>query len=375
MVEVLSDILPDEAQKGRGAVSNATGRFERHARLRVDDGWSHPSNDDWQRACEAMAPKLRTTVTDERPKAVITRNNSPDVPFDRSLNAYRGCEHGCVYCFARPTHAYQGLSPGLDFESRLFAKPDAAKILEAQLRKPGYRPGTLAMGTNTDPYQPIERQREITRSVLQVLDAFNHPTAIVTKSDLILRDLDILAPMAERGLVSVGISITTLDRALARRMEPRAATPTKRLKAVEALANVGVPVSVMVAPVVPAINDHEIENILAAASGAGASGADYILLRLPGEVKELFSEWLAAHYPERASKALAQIASHHGGRLYDSTWGRRMRGDGAYAAMLAKRFAIACRQLGLDQKAARARRHRTDLFQPPPKAGDQLSLF
>jgi len=367
MVEVVSDILPDEALKGRGAVSNATGRFERHARFHIDDGW--------QRACETMAPKLRTTVTDERPKAVITRNNSPDVPFDRSLNAYRGCEHGCVYCFARPTHAYQGLSAGLDFESRLFAKPDAAKILEAQLRKPGYRPGTLAMGTNTDPYQPIERQREITRSVLEILDAFNHPTAIVTKSDLILRDLDILAPMAERGLVSVGISITTLDRALARRMEPRAATPTKRLKAVEALANAGVPVSVMVAPVVPAINDHEIENILAAAAGAGAAGADYILLRLPGEVKELFSEWLAAHYPERASKALAQIAGHHGGRLYDSTWGRRMRGDGAYAAMLAKRFAIACRQLGLDQKAARARRHRTDLFQPPPRAGDQLSLF
>jgi len=367
MVEVLSDIIPDAALKGRGAVSNASGRFERHARLHIDDGWQH--------ACEAAAPKLRTTVTDERPKAVITRNTSPDVPFDRSLNAYRGCEHGCVYCFARPTHAYQGLSPGLDFESRLFAKPDAAKILETQLRKPGYKPGTLAMGTNTDPYQPIERQRRITRSVLEVLDAFNHPTAIVTKSDLIERDLDILAPMAERGLVSVGISITTLDRALARRMEPRAAAPVKRLKAVEALAEAGVPVSVMVAPVVPAINDHEIENILAAASGAGATGADYILLRLPGEVKALFAEWLAEHYPERASKALSQIAGHHGGRLYDSAWGRRMKGDGAYAAMLAKRFAIACRQLGLDQKAARARRHRTDLFQPPPKAGDQLSLF
>jgi len=375
MVEVLSDILPDEAQKGRGAVSNATGRFERHARLRVDDGWSHPSNDDWQRACEAMAPKLRTTVTDERPKAVITRNNSPDVPFDRSLNAYRGCEHGCVYCFARPTHAYQGLSPGLDFESRLFAKPDAAKILEAQLRKPGYRPGTLAMGTNTDPYQPIERQREITRAVLQVLDAFNHPTAIVTKSDLILRDLDILAPMAERGLVSVGISITTLDRALARRMEPRAATPTKRLKAVEALANVGVPVSVMVAPVVPAINDHEIENILKAAAGAGAGAADYILLRLPGEVKQLFAEWLETHYPDRKARALGRMAGHRGGQLYAAQWGARMRGAGTDADLLARRFHIACKRLGLNRERAAGRPLRAESFRPPIRKGDQFDLF
>ncbi len=366
------EAIPLQAQKGRGAVSNASGRFEPTASIAVDDGW-HLDND---------TPQLRTTVTDEHPKTVITRNQSPDVPFDRSLNPYRGCEHGCVYCFARPTHAYQGLSPGLDFESRLFAKPDAADILEHQLRKPNYRPATLAMGTNTDPYQPIERERKITRSVLNVLDRFNHPVAIVTKSDLILRDLDILGPMAARGLVSVALSVTTLDRALARRMEPRAAAPAKRLRAVQALADAGVPVSVMVAPVVPAINDHEIENILAAAAGSGAAGADYILLRLPGEVKALFSEWLGQHYPDRANKALALMADHIGnpksGQLYNAAWGKRMRGDGAYAALLAKRFAIACRQLGLNQKAAREYRHRTDLFNPPPtppKPGDQLSLF
>ncbi|MBT6095378.1 MAG: PA0069 family radical SAM protein [Rhodospirillaceae bacterium] len=364
--------LPLQAQKGRGAVSNASGRFEATTTVAVDDGWQ----------AEHHRPALRTTVTDERPKTVITRNQSPDVPFDRSLNPYRGCEHGCVYCFARPTHAYQGLSPGLDFESRLFAKPDAPEILEQQLRKPGYKPATLAMGTNTDPYQPIERSREITRGVLDVLDRFNHPTAIVTKSDLILRDLDILSNMAARGLVSVALSVTTLDRALARRMEPRAASPTKRLHAVRALADAGVPVSVMVAPIIPAINDHEVENILAAAAGSGAAGADYILLRLPGEVKALFSEWLGRHYPDRANKALALMADHIGnpksGQLYNAAWGRRMRGDGAYAALLAKRFAIACRQLGLNQKAAREYRHRTDIFSPPPlppKAGDQLSLF
>jgi DNA repair photolyase len=358
--------LPARARKGRGAVSNASGRFEAQSTLAVDDGWQQIEDD---------LPPLHTMITIERPKSVITRNQSPDVPFDRSLNPYRGCEHGCVYCFARPTHAYQGLSPGLDFETQLFAKPDAAAILARQLRQPGYVPATLAMGTNTDPYQPIEREQRITRDVLQVLSAFNHPVAIVTKSNLILRDLDILVDLATRNLVSVALSVTTLDRTLARRMEPRAPTPSRRLQAVSELAHAGVPVSVMVAPIVPAINDHEIEDILAAAANAGAEAADYILLRLPLEVKDLFAEWLDTHYPDRAKKALAQMAAHRDGQLYHPQWGQRMRGQGDVAKLLAKRFALACRRLGLNQQSARTYKHRTDMFSPPPQIGDQLALF
>jgi len=383
------DSLPDRPKKGRGAVSNASGRFEAHQRVAVDDGWRHfcgdstptgdvngdstPANGDFE------PPPLRTQVTDEHPKTVITRNQSPDVPFEKSLNPYRGCEHGCVYCFARPTHAYQGLSPGLDFESRLFAKPDAAEILAGELAKKAYTPSTLALGTNTDPYQPLERKRRITRSVLEVLAECNHPFAIVTKSDLVLRDLDIIGPMAAKGLASVAVSVTTLNPALARRMEPRAAAPAKRLGAVETLARAGVPVSVMVAPVVPAINDHEIEAILEAAAGAGAGAADYILLRLPGEVKELFAEWLDAHFPDRKARALGRMAGHRGnqagGKLYDAQWGTRMRGTGTDADLLAKRFAVACKRLGLNRERAAARPLATDAFRPPVRKGDQFDLF
>ena len=358
--------LPTRSRKGRGAVTNATGRFEPHSRAAFDDGWGTQDEE---------PPQLRTTVTEERPKTVITKNNSPDVPFDISLNPYRGCEHGCVYCFARPTHAYQGLSPGLDFESKLFAKPGAPEILAKQLRNPRYKVSTLAMGTNTDPYQPIERDLKITRRILEVLEACNHPVAIVTKSNLILRDLDILAPMAEKGLASVGISVTSMDRKLSRLMEPRAPTPARRISAIRALVDAGVPVAAMVAPIVPAINDHEIENILAAVSGAGAEAADYILLRLPLEVKDLFIEWLETHYPDRAKKALSRMAGQRGGRMYEAQWGTRMRGTGPFADLLAKRFQVACKQLGINQRQARERRHRTDLFERPLQAGDQLSLF
>ena len=372
------DALPDIARKGRGAVSNASGRFEAHARVAVDDGWALSDVVDADGDADApplSIPALATTVIDEHPKSIITRNQSPDVPFDRSLNPYRGCEHGCVYCFARPTHAYQGLSPGLDFETRLFAKPDAARLLADELRKPGYKPATLAMGTNTDPYQPIEKQRAITRAVLRVLAECDHPVAIVTKSNLILRDLDILAPMAGKGLVSVAISVTTLDPVLARRMEPRAPTPARRLDAIAGLAGAGVPVAVMVAPVVPAINDHEIEAILEAAVGAGAGAADYILLRLPGEVRDLFSEWLAAHYPDRMKRALGRMAGHRGGKLYEAQWGTRMRGHGTDAELLAQRFRLALARLGLGRERAAGRRLATGLFHPPVRAGDQLSLF
>jgi DNA repair photolyase len=362
------DTLPDIARKGRGAVSNESGRFEPHARIKVDDGWGTAAGDD-------DLPPLRTTVTDEHPKSVITRNQSPDIPFDRSLNPYRGCEHGCVYCFARPTHAYQGLSAGLDFETKLFAKPDAAKLLADELRKPGYTPATLAMGTNTDPYQPIERKRGITRAVLQVLAECNHPVAIVTKSNLVLRDLDILGAMAKKGLVSVAVSVTSLDPVLARRLEPRATTPARRLDAIAGLSGAGVPVSVMVAPVIPAINDHEIEAILEAAVGAGAGAADYILLRLPGEVRGLFAEWLDAHYPDRAKRALGRMAGHRDGKLYEAQWGKRMTGEGSDAELLARRFQLAVKRLGLDRERAAGRRLVTAEFRPPVRAGDQLSLF
>jgi DNA repair photolyase len=362
------DILPDNARKGRGAVSNGSGRFEPHARIKVDDGWGTA-------AVEDDLPALRTTVTDEHPKSVITRNQSLDIPFDRSLNPYRGCEHGCVYCFARPTHAYQGLSAGLDFETKLFAKPDAAKLLADELRKPGYKPATLAMGTNTDPYQPIERKRGITRAVLEVLAECNHPVAIVTKSNLVLRDLDILRQMAQKGLASVAVSVTSLDPVLARRLEPRAPTPARRLDAIAGLSGAGVPVSVMVAPVIPAINDHEIEAILEAAAGAGAGAADYILLRLPGEVRGLFAEWLDAHYPDRAKRALGRMAGHRSGKLYEAQWGKRMTGEGSDAELLARRFEIAVKRLGLGRERAAGRRLVTADFRPPVRAGDQLSLF
>ena len=310
---------------------------------------------------------------------MISRNSSPDVPFDRSINPYRGCEHGCVYCFARPTHAYLGLSPGLDFETRLFAKPDAARLLGAELNKPGYRPRPIMLGANTDPYQPIERRRRITRGILEVLAEFRHPVAIATKSALVARDLDILKPMARRRLVSVGLSITSLDPQLARLMEPRASTPSRRLTAVRALSEAGVPVAVMTAPLtaplIPFVNDHELEHILEAAAAAGASGANYVLLRLPLELKELFGEWLAAHFPNRAARVLGRMRDCRDGQLYVSDWGTRMKGSGEYSKLLAQRFALACRRLGLTHGSPAARPLDCSQFRIPPRPGDQMSLL
>ncbi len=360
------DLLPDLPKKGRGAIGNPTGRYEPEVRLAVDDGWGEKW---WER--DEDAPPLRTTVSPDKSRTIITRNQSPDVPFTQSINPYRGCEHGCIYCYARPTHAWLGLSPGLDFESRLFAKRDAAALLENELGNPRYRCRVIALGTNTDPYQPIEREFRITRGILQVLAAFDHPVAVVTKSALVLRDLDILSSMAEKGLATVCISVTTLDKDLARRMEPRAATPERRLKALAALAQAGIPTGVMAAPMIPGLNDTELENILAAAAGRGAQTAGYVLLRMPHEIKDLFTEWLEVHYPQKARRVLGLVRETREGKLYDSSFGTRMRGTGKYAELLAKRFALACKRLGLNRNdwALDASR-----FRPPPSEGEQLEL-
>lgn len=346
-------------QKGRGAVSNASGRFEALERSLFHDGWSDG----------VPAEPLKTEVTDEFPKSVISRNKSPDVPFDRSVNPYRGCEHGCVYCFARPTHAYMGMSPGQDFESRLFAKPQAAELLEKELAKPNYKVAPIALGTNTDPYQPIEKQRRITRQILKVLSKHDHPVTILTKSRLVVRDLDILAPMAEKGLVKVGLSITTLDRKLARALEPRASMPQRRLDAIRLISDASIPTSVMFAPVIPALNDHEMEQVLAAASHAGASEAGYILLRLPLEVAPLFEEWLEVHYPDRKSRVLNRLKSLRGGRLNDPRFKHRMRGKGFEADLMDQRFKNLTRRLHFRQER---RPLETELFRPPE--GDQLGF-
>ncbi|MBO0734454.1 MAG: PA0069 family radical SAM protein [Methylocapsa sp.] len=348
-------------KRGRGALSNASSRFE--PLVREPDEDCHGPEDE--------IPPLRTHVGREKAKSIITENDSPDISFDRSINPYRGCEHGCVYCFARPSHAFLGLSPGLDFESRLFAKVNAAELLERELSAPGYRPKTIAIGTNTDPYQPIERKVQVMRQVLEVLARVNHPLTITTKSALVLRDLDLLAPMAGKGLVKVALSVTTLDPSLARKMEPRASTPEKRLEAIRALAEAIIPTSVMAAPVIPAINDAEIEAILARARAAGARHANYILLRLPLEVADLFSEWLQAHFPQRRERVLSLVRSTREGKLYDSTFGARMTGSGAYAQMIARRFEAASARLGFERSAPL----RCDLFQPPPRAGEQLRLL
>ena len=365
-VAVAERLVQPERRRGRGAATNASGRFEILSREEFDDGWSRD---------EAPEP-LVTEVIWETPKHVITRNDSPDIGFDRSINPYRGCEHGCFYCFARPTHAYMGLSPGLDFESRLFAKRDAPALLEKELASPKYAPAPIAFGTNTDPYQPIERQHRITRSLFEVLQRTRHPISIVTKSNLILRDLDILSEMARDGLVKVFVSVTTLDRAVARKMEPRAPTPEKRLEAIERLNNAGVPAGVMVAPVIPAINDSEIETILTRAHAAGAREGGYVVLRLPLEIRDMFREWLQTHYPDRFNRAISLIQSMHGGKDYESQWGRRMAGSGPYAWMIGRRFEMAARRLGFSETKMRLR---TDLFRRPqlqPKdAGAQLSLF
>jgi len=327
-----------------------------------DDGWDSLAD----------VGSLRTRVSEETPRRIITRNTSPDISFDRSINPYRGCEHGCIYCFARPTHAHMGLSPGLDFETRLFAKPNAAELLEAELADPRYVPKTIAIGTNTDAYQPIERQRRIMRAVLEVLHRHNHPVGIVTKSALVLRDLDLLSDMAEKNLVKVAISVTTLDRKLARAMEPRAAAPEKRIEAIGTLSDHGIPTAVMVAPVIPALNDSEIEDILKACAGAGAREAGYILLRLPLEVRDLFREWLTNEMPDRAAHVLSLMRSMRGGREYDATWGRRMRGTGPYAWSIGRRFELAAGRLGLNKRRLRLSAAH---FIRPARAGDQLSLF
>jgi len=363
----MDDSLPSRPRKGRGAVGNPAPRFDSESRIATDDGWP-------QLGEEEDPPPLRTTVTVDATRSIIARNDSPDIPFDQSINPYRGCEHGCVYCFARPTHAYLGLSPGLDFETRLFAKPTAPELLRAELMKPGYRCDIIALGSNTDPYQPIEREYRITRRLLEVLQEFNHPVCIVSKSALVQRDIDILAPMAAKGLAAVAISITTLDRELARRMEPRAATPPRRLETVRALAAAGIPTRVLASPMIPALNDHELDGILEAARDAGARSAGYILLRLPLELTQLFEEWLAAHVPGKAKHVMSLIRQSREGKTYRAEFGTRMTGTGAYAEMLRLRFETACRRLGFDQRHD-AKRLDTSQFRRPPQKGDQLALF
>jgi DNA repair photolyase len=351
-------------RSGRGAQSNASGRYEAEARVAFDDGWQ---------SLEEL-PVFETSVGIDAARKVITRNDSPDISFDRSINPYRGCEHGCVYCFARPSHAYLGLSPGLDFESKLFMKPDAPELLERELSAARYTPRTIAIGTNTDPDQPIERRYEIMRRILEVLERAGHPVGIVTKSNLITRDIDILSRMAARNLAKVAISVTTLDPKLARIMEPRAPTPPRRLDALRQLAAAGIPTSVMVAPIVPAINDAEIERILDSAKAAGVEGAGYVLLRLPLEVRDLFKEWLMANFPDRYRHVFALIRQMRGGKDYDAQWGKRMTGSGPYAWMIGRRFEQACGRLGLNVRKTRLT---TEHFNPPHRRSEtaQLSLF
>ena len=349
-------------RRGRGASSNRSGRFETLVSLGDDDGWG---------TLGALEP-FKTQVIIDKPSKIITRNNSPDIKFNRSINPYRGCEHGCVYCYARPTHCFLGLSAGLDFESKLFVKENAAKLLEKELAADGYRPQTMVLGANTDIYQPIEHKYRVTRAVLEVLERTNHPAVLITKSARILRDLDILSAMAERGLVKAAISITTLDRKLARAMEPRASTPEKRLEALQLLNEAGVPAAVMVAPIIPALNDHEIEPILQRAAACGTSEASYVLLRLPHELKDLFREWLRHHYPDREKHVFSLLRSMRGGKDNDTAWGRRMRGSGPYAWQIGRRFELACERLDLNEKSFKLR---TDLFTPPKRPGQQMRLL
>ncbi|CDX34229.1 conserved hypothetical protein [Mesorhizobium sp. ORS 3359] len=354
-------VRPDR-NRGRSAGINPSGRFEPVSRHVFDDGWN---------SLEELPP-FKTEVQVEKPRTIITRNESPDISFDRSINPYRGCEHGCVYCFARPTHAFMGLSPGLDFESKLFAKPDAARMLDRELSKPGYQPRTIAIGTNTDPYQPIEKQYRIMREILEVLEARGHPVGIVTKSALVTRDIDILSRMAERGLAKVALSVTTMDRMLARTMEPRASTPTKRLEAIRQLSDAGIPASVMVAPIIPGLNDPEMERILDSARAAGAREAGYVILRLPLEVAPIFKDWLLRHYPDRYRHVMSLIRSMRDGKDYDSEWGKRMKGAGPYAWQIGRRFEIAAKRLGLN---AERRQLRIDQFVAGSGAGEQLVLL
>ncbi|MBG6146111.1 DNA repair photolyase [Labrenzia sp. EL_142] len=360
--DAMSARLNEDRRRGRAAALNKTGRFEPQTRESFDDGWDSLED----------LPPLKTEVQDERARTIITRNDSPDLSFDRSINPYRGCEHGCIYCFARPTHAYMGLSPGLDFETRLFAKPNAAALLERELSRPGYTPRVIAIGTNTDPYQPLEKSYGLMREILEVLDACSHPVAIVTKSALVARDIDILSRMAERNLVKVALSVTTLDRKLCRGMEPRTSAPHKRLGAIRALSDAGIPVAVMMAPIIPALTDSEIEGLLEAAAEHGAREASFILLRLPLEVSELFRDWLLREHPDRYRHVMSLVRSMRGGKDYDAKWGERMRGRGPYAEQIAKRFSLAAKRLGLN---LRRKKLNTADFVQPQKGGVQLNLF
>jgi len=363
----MSQMQPDSSKlsvgvhRGRGAVSNAAGRFETSTREGFDDGWDIE---------EEVVPTRREVLT-EAPRTIIARNTSPDLPFDRSVNPYRGCEHGCIYCFARPTHAYLGLSPGLDFETKLTVKPEAARLLRKAFDNPRYEPATLALGTNTDPYQPLEKEHRITCSVLEVLLEYRHPFTITTKSAMVVRDVELLAEAAALGLVSVALSVTTLDHRLARLMEPRASTPQRRLWAIEQLSSAGVPCMVMAAPMIPALTDHEMEAIISAGVRSGARGANYIPLRMPHEIKDLFREWLDTHAPDRKARVLRYIRETHGGKDYDPEWGQRLRGVGPYAALMHARFEVLRKKLALESLPPQ----RQDLFRRPPKTGDQLSFM
>ncbi|HRN89099.1 PA0069 family radical SAM protein [Hyphomicrobium sp.] len=354
--------IDGDRRRGRGAQSNHTGRFESERRIAFDDGWESLGE------LEA----LRTEIYEEPARSIITRNKSPDISFDQSINPYRGCEHGCIYCYARPTHCYLGHSAGLDFETKLYAKTNAAELLEQELARKSYKPAVIALGTNTDPYQPIERERRITCSILEVLERTGHPVGIVTKSALVVRDVDILSRMAARGLAKVALSVTTLDRHIARAMEPRATTPAKRLEAVHTLSEAGVPVSVMVAPIVPGLTDSEIERILEAARKAGATEAGYVLLRLPLELKDVFREWLQEAFPDRANRVINLLRSMHGGEDYTPEFGRRQKGSGPYAEQIALRFRLALKRLDMN---TRRQSLRADLFKPPVAKGGQMNLL
>jgi len=366
-------------RKGRGAVSNLQGRFEHQQREDFDDGWDSGGDTDTGAGQPDSAPV--TQITRETARSILTRNSSPDVPFDVSLNPYRGCEHGCIYCFARPTHSYLELSPGLDFETRLFAKINAAQLLRQELAHPRYRPQPIALGVNTDAYQPCERSLRITRAVLQVLHECDHPVALISKSALLERDLDLLVPMAQKGLVSVTVTITTLDHQIARTLEPRAASPARRLKTVQRLSEAGVPVGVNVAPVIPFVTDQDLEGILEAAAGAGATGASYIILRLPWEVSTLFRQWLQAHFPDRTERVMNRIRDMRGGKDYEAGFGTRMRGEGIWAELIRQRFEQAVRRTGIQRRAARFHCLDVSRFRRPrevPRAQDstpQLDMF
>lgn len=355
-------LVGEERRRGRGARSNHSGRFEEERRITFDDGWESLAELD----------RFRTEVRIEPARSIITRNKSPDISFDQSINPYRGCEHGCIYCYARPSHCYLGHSAGLDFETKLYAKTNAAELLEKELASRAYTPKVIALGTNTDPYQPIEREQRVTREILEVLERASHPVGIVTKSALVLRDADILSRMAARGLAKVALSVTTLDRGIARAMEPRATTPAKRLEAIRGLSEAGIPVAVMTAPIVPGLTDSEIERILEAARDAGASEAGYVLLRLPLEIKDLFREWLASEFPDRADRVINLLRSMHGGEDYVAEFGVRQKGRGPYAEQIAARFRLASKRLGLNE---RRQSFRLDLFTRPVAKGGQMELL